>query len=184
MLLSARMTRLALAAVLLAATASSASAGTYVGLGIGTSPATSGDVSMMENGRSGRLQLGYRLGPFSVEGLASRADLARADGASYSWTTLGVAGRLSHGLGSGFEVFGRLGYQGTRVHQDAGFDTYQGKGMLFGGGFEYRLDLFLAKGSLYVDYTVQRSDLAREGVNGMEYGLTSRVWTLGAILSL
>ena len=184
MLVLAAMSRLPLAAVLLAATASSASAGTYVGLGVGTSPATSGDVTMAEDGRSGRLQLGYRFGPLSIEGLAGRADLARDDGASYTWTTLGVAGRVSKALGSGFEVFGRIGYQGTTVDQDAGMDHYSGKGLLFGGGFEYRLNFVLASGSLFVDYTVERSDLARDGWNGMEYGMTSRVWTLGAILSL
>lgn len=184
MLVLAPMTRLALAAVLLAATATSASAGTYVGLGIGTSPATSGDVSMGENGRSGRLQLGYRVGPLSIEGLAGRADLARTDGASYEWTTLGVAGRLSHALGGGFEVFGRLGYQGTSIEQPSGYDRFSGQGLMFGGGFEYRLNLLVASGSLFVDYNVERSTLDREGVPTMQYGLTSRVWTLGAILSL
>lgn len=178
------MTRLALAAVLLAATATTASAGTYVGLGIGTSPATSGDVSMGENGRSGRLQLGYRIGPLSIEGVGGRADLARADGASYQWTTLGLAGRVSHGLGSGFEVFGRLGYQRTSIEQSGGFDSFAGDGLMFGGGFEYRLNLLVASGSLFVDYNVERATLAREGVNGMQYDLTARVWTLGAILSL
>jgi hypothetical protein len=184
MLVHARMTRLALAAVLLAATASTASAGTYVGLGIGTSPATSGDVAMLEDGRSGRLQLGYRFGPLSVEGLASRADLARDDGASYSWTTLGIAGRFNYVLGGNFEAFGRLGYQGTSVDQSGGNDHFSGSGLLFGGGFEYRLNLGLASGSLFVDYTVEHANLHREGFNGMDYGLTSRVWTLGAILSL
>ena len=184
MLVSAPMTRLALVAVILASTAASASAGTYVGLGVGTAPATSGDVTMVEAGRSGRLQLGYRFGPLSVEGLASRADLARDDGASYSWTTLGVAGRVSHALGAGFEVFGRLGYQGTSISQSGGHDDFSGKGLMFGGGFEYRLNLVLASGSLFVDYNVEHSSLDRDGVYGMEYGLTSRVWTLGAILSL
>jgi hypothetical protein len=178
------MNRLALAAVLLAASSTAASAGTYVGLGIGTSPATSGDVSMAEDGRSGRLQLGYRVGPLSIEGLAGRADLARADGASYAWTTLGLAGRVSHGLGGGFEVFGRLGYQRTSIEQAGGYDAFSGQGLMFGGGFEYRLDLLVAKGSLFVDYNVERSDLDRERVPNMQYGLTSRVWTLGAILSL
>lgn len=178
------MTRLALAAVFLAATATTASAGTYVGLGIGTSPATSGDVSMGENGRSGRLQLGYRMGPLSIEGLGGRADLARADGASYEWTTLGVAGRLSHALGSGFEIYGRLGYQHTSLEQPGGYDTFAGQGLMFGGGFEYRLNLLVASGSLFVDYNVQRSTLDRAGSPSMQYDLTSRVWTLGAILSL
>jgi hypothetical protein len=178
------MTRLALAAVLLAVSATSASAGTYVGLGIGTSPATSGDVEMFENGRSQRLQIGYRLGPFSIEGMGGRADLARADATSFSWTTLGVGGRLSHELGAGFEVFGRLGYQHTSIEQPGGYDSFSGEGVMFGGGFEYRLNLLVASGSLFVDYNVERSTLDRMNVPERQYDLTSRVWTLGAILSL
>ena len=86
MLSSTPMSRTALALVLVAASASSAFAGGFVGLGIGTGAATSGDFDIDEDGRSGRLMLGYRFGRISVEGMGTRYDMVTPDAHEWSIT--------------------------------------------------------------------------------------------------
>jgi hypothetical protein len=179
------MNRLALAAVLLAATATTASAGGFVGLGIGTTPGLSGDMSYAADGRSGRLELGYSFGRLSIEGLGSRFDMFRADGYGYQDTSLGIAGKYNVPLGDLFEVFGRLGLQHTDLSSsDRIREDYSGSGILVGGGFEYRIPLQAVKASLFVDYTVAHSSLTSPEIYGTtEFSFTTRVWTLGATLS-
>lgn len=177
------MSRTALALVWLLASASAASAGGFVGLGIGTSPATSGDLNLREEGRSVRLQIGYRFGRLSIEGFGAKADLRRQDGAPMNWTTLAVAARLNVPLGDRFEAFGRLGLQHSSVEQDNADSSFDGDGYLFGGGFEYQLPAALIGASIFVDYTVEHASLTSpQRSSGLEYDLTSRVWTLGGIL--
>lgn len=166
---------------LVTASASIASAGGYVGLGIGTPVATSGDTQLQENGRSGRLQLGFSFGRLAVEGLIGRADLAAA-GSPVTFTSLGVAGKYNVPLQDKFEVFGRLGWQHT-ILEDANATSYSGNGVLVGAGFEYKVNLGVAGGSLFVDYTIERADLTNAS-DPNTYGITARVWTLGATLSL
>src|SRR5262245_8757671 len=106
------MLRTSLALVLVGASATAASAGGFVGLGIGTSPATSSDISFYDRGRSGRLDLGYKfshLGPgdASVEGLVSQADVENHYGVPFTWTSWALAGRYNLPIGYDFEVFGR-----------------------------------------------------------------------------
>lgn len=186
------MKRVLLATVIVAATASAASAGTYVGLGIGTGPATSGDAQLGEDGRSLRAQLGYSFGKFAVEGMVNHANL---DGSEWGyaapgemgWTNLGVAGKLNLPLGDRFEAFGRLGVQRTFLTIDNdprfGSDSWAGNGLYGGGGFEYRINLGPAGGSIFVDYTISHASISSPEYMQEEYGLTTRVWTLGATLS-
>src|SRR5262245_61779370 len=74
MLGSGPMMRAALAVALLAATSSVASAGAYVGLGLGTNGVYESTDRLVEDGRSFRLLVGYRFRPlqfggsFAVEG--------------------------------------------------------------------------------------------------------------------
>lgn len=180
------MTRLALAAVLLAATASSASAGTYVGLGIGTAPATSTNteaVSTQSDGRSGRLLVGYRLGPISVEGSAGRFGVIFNDSYQFNDTQLGLGLKLNHGLGSGFEVYGRGGVQRTWLTSGMGaaYDA-DGKGYYLGAGVEYRINLLLAGGSIFVDYQYSKATVNSDAV--MNYDVANRMWTMGVTFSL
>ncbi|HSD87420.1 MAG TPA: outer membrane beta-barrel protein [Kofleriaceae bacterium] len=179
------MNRLALAAVLLAATATTASAGGFVGLGIGTTPAVTGDVAYHADGRSGRLELGYSFGRLSIEGLGSRFDLFRADGYGYQDTSLGIAGKYNLPLGDRFEVFGRLGLQYTDLRSDDRVrEDYSGSGILAGAGFEYRIPLQALKASVFVDYTIAHSSLTSPAVYGTtEFSFTTRAWTLGATIS-
>lgn len=179
----ATMSRTALALVLVAASAPAASAGTYLGLGIGPSPATSGDLEMKEDGRSGRFHVGYQFARVAVEGLISRADMYRLDH-PYTWTSLALAGKLNFPLASNFEAFGRAGIQYSTVDRTDYDSTFSGAGFLVGGGFEYRVDLGTVAGSIFVDYTIEHANTTSPQRENMTYGLTSRVWTLGATVSL
>lgn len=181
MLGTGTMSRTALALVMVAASATTASAGGYVGLGIGTSPAVSSDMSFNESERSGRLQLGYRFGHFAIEGLGSRATVVSQYGAPYDWTSLAIAGRVNFELGDRFELLGRIGLQQSSFDLQDSDDDYEGDGLLFGAGVEYRLTVGGIGVSAIVDYTISRSDLTNSSRQGV-WDATSRVWTLGGLL--
>lgn len=183
MLGTGTMSRTALALVLVAASSSAAFAGGFVGLGIGTGAATSGDYNIDENGRSGRLDIGYRFGRISVEGLGSRYGMVSGQGHPWTGTTLAIAGRYNFPLGDNFEVFPRLGLQHTDIQGDVYDEELTGSGFLVGGGAEYRLPLTAVGLSVVVDYTIVHSTLSMVGEGPKDLSVTSRMWTLGAILS-
>lgn len=184
MLMIARMKRVLLAAFLLAATAGTASAGGFVGLGLGTTPGISNDDDATADGRSARLEVGYSFTNFSIEGLASRFDLLDKFGTRYSDTSLGIAGTYRVPLSDGFGAYGRLGYQHTGVSlKTAEGAGASGSGILFGGGADFKLPLPATNLSIFVDYTIAHSSLRVDGeVDDEGHGLTSRTWTLGAKL--
>lgn len=176
------MSRTALALVLVAASTSSALAGGYVGLGIGTGAASSGDFALEENGRSGRLMVGYRFGRFAVEGLGMRYGMTTSDGHEWTGTTLAVAAKYSLPLQDNFEVFARAGLQRTDVNGNQyTAEQVGGGGFLVGGGAEFKLPVAAVQMALFVDYTVMHTSL--DTWNAMDLGLTSRIWSLGATLS-
>src|ERR1041385_4991900 len=115
------MSRTVLALVLVAASATVASAGTFVGLGLGTAVSTTGDTPYGGNGRSGRLEIGQRFSHLSIEGMASRADVSwdagHADAQPYTWTFLALAGKYNFVLQDKFEAFVRAGLQHTSFDQ-------------------------------------------------------------------
>ena len=163
---------MALAVIVLAASSGVASAGTYLGLGIGTGPEFDSDTVEFESqGRSGRAILGSRWSKLSVEGSLGKYSLMNAEGYQAS-----AAGKLNFPLGSGFEVFGKLGAQHTWVRTDDPMYDASGNGYLVGGGFEYRLNLGIGATSIWVDYQYSHADLESERKN---YDLGSRMWTLG-----
>jgi hypothetical protein len=185
MLIPARMIRSLFDTAVRIATAATASAGGFVGLGIGTAPGTtSGDQHYLEDGRSGRLEAGYSFGRIAVEGLVSRFDMIGPDGATYTDTSLGIAGMYTLPLTDGFGVFGRLGYQHTTLSPDDyhPYPSHSGSGILFGGGAEFKLPLAAANLKLFVDYTIARSSVSPESHPDYEYSLMTRTWTLGAKL--
>src|SRR4051812_209393 len=105
-----------LAVILVAASSSIASAGGYIGLGIGTAPAVGSDVTSIDtlpsDGRSGKLLLGTRWGRISAEGAIQKFDM------TYSVYQASAAGKLNFPLGNGFEAFGRFGLQHTWMNHD------------------------------------------------------------------
>jgi hypothetical protein len=178
--------RTALALVLVGASASSAFAGGFVGLGVGTGAASSGDFDIDEDGRSFRLMGGYRfgglsVGAISVEGMGTRYGMVTPDGGAWTGTTLAIAGRYNFPLGEGFEVFGRAGLQRTDLSNDESGATNAGNGFLLGAGAEFRIPTGSVGLSLFVDYTIYRTSVSNEVYSDL--GLTSRIWTLGALVS-
>jgi len=189
-LLLARMLRSVLAVALVAVTGTVASAGTYLGLGIGTSPSMSSNDAMMPvqgNGdRSGKLLVGYRFGRLSIEGAASRAGVlvSQYDYQSDA-TVLSAAAKYSFPLGDNFEAFLRGGlvhesFSTVEAAHDG--DSASGNGWLIGGGFEYRLNAVIAGGSLFVDY--EHTSLSLTNNDMTQFDASSGVWMAGVTLSL
>lgn len=104
--------RTLLALAIIASTAAVAHAGVYAGVGIGTGADVSDSVgtSYSADGRSARLALGYRIGPFSVEGAYSGYGLEVDNAGLYDSRSVQVAGKYNLALGSRFEAYGRLGF--------------------------------------------------------------------------
>jgi hypothetical protein len=165
---------------MIAAAGSIASAGPYIGIGIGTGPSVSNDKvpNAGEQSRSGRLLLGYSfrlpVGRLSIEGEANRFDL-ELDANPLSSTMAGAGLKYSFPLGSGFEVFGRGGLQRTWLSGD----TYSGSGdgYYLGAGFELRIPVF---GSVFVDYERQSATIN----SSINYDESAGMFTLGATVNL
>ena len=172
-----------LVSALLAATAQVASAGAYVGLGLSPTPAASDSLSAVAtpDGRGGRALLGFRFANLSFEGALAGVHTLTAHGNDTLYTAW-AAGKLSLPLGSGFEVFGRLGVHHTWTSVDQGPTIdIAGNGLLVGAGAEYNLNLVATKISLWVDYTLAHAALRDQPDQryGLDYDTTLRTWTLG-----
>jgi opacity protein-like surface antigen len=183
------MTRLAAIAIVLAATSSVASAGTYLGLGIGTAVGGSWEDSASQGGdidgfeRSGRLFGGYRISKVSFEAQGSRFALAFGTPFEYQGTQLAANVKLSLPLGNNFEVFGRGGLARTWVSSRGDLmDDSAGTGWLLGLGAEYRINLGVTGASIFVDY--QRSSTTFASDLGGDWDGSLGMWTLGASVSL
>jgi hypothetical protein len=175
------MKRLCVVALVLGASVSTASAGAYIGLGVGTSARASSDETMMAgDGRSGRLMLGWRIGRLGIEGSGTRYDVWVA-GAPFEATQLALGLKYGLPIGNNFEVFGRGGLQRTSLSKmsSGGYDA-SGGGFYLGLGVEYRLPVAAVGASLFMDY--QRSWTTFDNGYG-EYGGVAGIWTLGATLS-
>jgi hypothetical protein len=174
-----------LAVALVAASATAASAGTYLGLGIGTAASPSGDLSMQasDGNRTGRLMLGTRFGHLSIEGAGSRFGLLRGS-LPYQGTELAAALKYSLPLGNNFEVFGRGGVERTWLNPENTSAQYAGNGWLLGAGFEYRLNLGVTAASLFVDYQHSDTDLENQSVMAPHKDEAIGVWTAGVTLAL
>ena len=172
------MKRACLAVILVAASSGAASAGTSLGLGIGTGPGLDSDKLDLEaDGRSKRGLLGFRFGNFAVEGAVGGFDSLRMDGVPYDAYQASASGKVNITLGNNFEAFGRLGVHRTWLNPEGKpQNNAVGNGWLAGGGFEYRVNLGVSQGSIWVDY--QRTEATLAVGNGT-FELTTGMWTLG-----
>jgi len=172
------MKRLVVAAIVLCST--SAFAGGYIGLGIGPGEASSGDLSLSPDGRTGRLLGGFSFGKLAAEASIGQASLVQTNTQPYTTTQLAISGKYSYPLGDGFEVFGRLGLHQTSLSATGRTDlNVDGSGILFGGGAEYRSKLPV---SFWVDYTITHATLT--GPTFPDTDLTTRQWMIGASLGI
>jgi hypothetical protein len=178
-----------LAAILVAATVAAtgtvASAGTYLGLGIGTAASPGGDIAMTssDGNRSGRLVLGTRFGHLSVEGAGSRYGLFRGN-TPYDGTQMAVALKYSLPLGNNFEAYGRGGLERTWLSTDTSAADFAGNGWLLGGGFEYRMNLGVTAASVFVDYEHSDTDLVNQTSMQSHKDETIGLWTVGLTLAI
>jgi outer membrane protein with beta-barrel domain len=181
------MNRALLAVTLLASAAGTASAGTYLGLGIGTAPAISDDSNRLaSDSRSGRLLIGSRFGNVAIEGAiggfsATLDDLKLGDVYQASGAL-----KLSVPLGNDFEAFGRAGLHHTWVSSDrTNTDGLSGNGFLVSAGFEYRLNAILSQASIFVDYSFNKLKLANDNFqNARAFDGNYRMWTVGLTVGL
>ena len=98
--------------------------------------------------------------------------------------TLGAAAKFNLPLGNNFEAFGRLGLnhlvlRGTDAAADA-----SGNGLQVGAGLEYKLNLGVAGGSIFVDYMINRAELFRDSNDKSQGDFTTRTWTLGLTIGI
>lgn len=162
-------------------TTASAGASGYLGLGLGTEPGISGDLTTMAPnvspaGRSLRGLGGVRFGKFSIEGALNGFGVAtnRGDKTIYQFS---VAAKFNLPLGNNFEAFGRAGLERTWLSLDDERYDFTGNGFLVGAGFEYRLTTsVVSNASIFVDYNIHHATL--ENPHG-QLGETSRIWALG-----
>jgi hypothetical protein len=190
------MKRAVLAASLLVAMAGTASAGTYLGLGIGTIPAVSEDTDRIDaDSRALKGLVGMRWGQWSIEGsiggntlMRDRQSNLEADKPVFvpygDFYNLGLAAKFNLPLGSNFEAFGRLGLNHLVVRGENPENDVSGNGLMFGAGFEYRLNLGVGGGSIFVDYMVNRASMESETRPGLATDLTTRTWMLGLTLGI
>ncbi len=174
----------------LVVTSATASAGTYVGIGIGTGPSVSDSVNTpyLSNGRSLRLSLGYRFGNISIEGSytgysTTEGPTVIAPQTQLDSHTLSLAAKLNYPLGNNFEIFGRGGLLQTELDpEDTGSSSASGTGYTLSAGFEYRLNLLVANGGIFVDYT--RNQASFDNAAAPSWDQTATMWTLGVNVSL
>lgn len=162
----------------LIAFSSTASAGTYLGLALGTKPGVSDDLDRVAtpDGRSARFLGGFRFGNVSLEGAINGFGVRTGLG-DHTVYQLSAAAKLNLPLADGFELLGRGGLERTSL--DLGDDRYNlsGNGFLVGAGFEYRLNLGVTSASIFVDYTIHHATLEDSRPNQID--ATSRIWALG-----
>lgn len=169
-----------LSAALLAATASAASAGTYVSIGVGGTPTVQGDVKMgttaepsaVEQRRAG---LGWSFGRLAIEATAARYALGTGHA-----TVAGAHGRLTFPLNSaGFGAYARAGVERAWL---SNLDTRLGEtadGVVGGLGLEYRLSApILGQAAIWAEVSQDQLTFEDESKGG------ARMWTVGASLGL
>lgn len=167
-----------LAAALLAASASTAAAGSYLSLGLGGDPAIQGEFSAAADGDgeggNGRLALGQRFGRLALEGSLSRFGFGPEEA-----TAAGVHLRLGIPIDGGFGGYVRgglehlwLGAEGERL------GTATADGIVGGIGLEYRLEApLLGEASIWGEVSQNRFETPM-GESG------ARLWTLGFSLGI
>jgi hypothetical protein len=164
--------RALLTASLLAATATTASAGSYLSLGLGGDPAIQGDLRGAAGGEgeggNGRLALGQRFGRLALEGSLSRYGISDTEA-----TAAGVHLRLTVPIDGGFGAYLRGGLEYVWLGDAGPSGDTSGDGVVGGVGLEYRLEApVLGEASIWGEVSEDRwtTDVGEGG---------ARLWTLG-----
>jgi hypothetical protein len=153
---------------------SSAFAGVFVGLGVGTGPEIGGTTSQSKpenfesSARSKRIEGGYAFpvltGHLAIEGAYTNLSTYLNDpNHTFDSSRVWLAARYNHPLGSGFEIFGRLGVQNTKL-DDNNTSHFSGTGPVLGLGAElhpqWKLGVDL---SFWIDLNYAKETLTTTG---------------------
>jgi hypothetical protein len=169
---------------LVAASGTTASAGGYLGIGVGTNAVSEATDKLLEDGRSVRLLGGSRWGRFAIEGMLGAFGLGLADrsgAAPLDGYQLALAAKYSLPLADAFHVYGRGGAQRTWATGALSEYDVAGTGFLVGAGFEIDVRTGIGSGSIWVDYQVSRTALSGDR---FDLEATTRQWTLGVTVAL
>lgn len=148
--------------------AGTASAETYLGVGIGTEAPISGslgDTFSTNDTTHGRLVLGKRFGKLAIEGSLFGTEMFNGE-EDAAIAALGVDLKYHMALGGNFEAYlkGGLHKAYLQSNADSSFDEFEGQGYQYGAGLQYRFNMAVSSASLWLDYTRVQFDVANEGI--------------------
>lgn len=148
--------------------ASPAQAGGYMGIGIGSQGELDGEISkhFTTDGQSdtSRIILGQRFGALAMEASLFGSQLQGNGGftgtSDFATVSVGVDLKYYVGIAGGFEGYGKVGLNKTWLTGPAteGMD-FQGRGTEIGAGLQYTMNLPLTQVGLWLDYTIQNTEL-------------------------
>lgn len=155
------LSRTRLAALAILSISSTASAGVYAGLGVGTAPVVNGSFDEMADpsGPSTRGMLGFRIWNVSVEGAVNGFGVNTPSAGDHTAYQASAALKLNVPVAGPLEGFGRGGIERTWLSMGNDREDLSGNGFLAGVGFELRLNAILASMSLFADYTLHHATL-------------------------
>jgi hypothetical protein len=166
------------------AISSTASAGGYAGLALGTEPGINDQFSQdvaTPVGRSLRGLGGYRFNNnLAIEGALNGFSVLTKHIGEQNMYQLSVALKFNLPLSNHFEAFGRAGVERTWLNLNDPSADLSGNGFLLGAGFEYRLDQAIGHAAaIFVDYNVHHVTL---DATRFQKDATTGIWGLGFIV--
>lgn len=150
-------------AALVLGISSSAHAGGYLAVGVGSDADIEGDLGSMYNAQgsdAARLAIGQRTGPVAIEASIFGTGLNSVSGAEgdFSAISLGVDVKYFFSLTGPLEAYGRGGLNKTWLGADHGVDgaDLEGRGYSLGAGLQYSFRwLPLGEAAVWLDYSLQ-----------------------------
>lgn len=141
----------------------------YVGIGVGSDSSISGELSnhfgTSEDTTSSRVVLGQRYGALALEASLFGSQLQGIGGMAgtddYSTISLGVDLKYHLGIVGGLEGYGKIGLNKTWLSGPENTESlsYEGRGEAMGLGLQYSFNVAVTRVSLWLDYTLQRTEL-------------------------
>lgn len=178
----------ALAALgLLLGSASAAHAG-YISAGIGAEADLGGTLDehfSTENTSSGRIAIGERFGAVALEaslfGTSLNGQSQLAGSGEYSTVSMGIDLKYHIPISGSFEAFVKAGLNKTWLASAADtMSEYSGRGKELGAGVQYRLKLPITQAAIWLDYTLQDTELRSDNDRPLDGSV--EMWTLGVSL--
>src|SRR5262249_42693065 len=161
-----------------------ASAGVYLGLGLGTDGFPATVHTLDTDGRALRLFGGFRFPSFtfggnaSIEGGVEGYDLflRQSRATTYSGREWFAAGRFTYPFSSDFDAYARLGFQRTSL---SGTGDLAGTGYLAGVGVDFRISTPVVSGTLFLDLTRTAQTLTFDDARSTMDDASVNRWMLG-----